>query len=191
MSVSRPDPVSSSRAGGPAILVEQTPIVAAKGRLETRIRRVDELTAIEHEQMLSLLRSYFKNVTESRFEHDLAEKDWVCVGTDMSSGEIGGFSTLMRIRAVVDGEPLVVFFSGDTIMSREHWGHVGTLPRTVGRHMFRLVAEDELVRYGRWELSKVTPPFLTTHGRQSRKVVMPPSRSGSPSKWRIAPVRFS
>jgi hypothetical protein len=37
-----------------------------------------------------------------------------------------GFSTLMRIRADVDGERLLAFYSGDTIVRPDRWGAVVT-----------------------------------------------------------------
>jgi hypothetical protein len=35
---------------------------------------------------------------------------------------VQGFSTLMRMNAEIDGEPIVAFFSGDTIIDRSYWG---------------------------------------------------------------------
>jgi len=35
---------------------------------------------------------------------------------------VQGFSTLMRISATLDEEPIVAFFSGDTIIDRSYWG---------------------------------------------------------------------
>lgn len=101
------------------------------------IRRVEELTPAEREQMYLLLTDHFVGVTRLRFEHDLAEKEWVYTGTEPSSGVIRGFSTLMRLDSTVDDEPVVAFFSGDTIISREHRRRP-VLARVMGRHLFEL-----------------------------------------------------
>jgi hypothetical protein len=87
--------------------------------------------------MYVLLAHYFANVTRPQFEQDLAEKEWVVLLTDTVTGHIQGFSTLMRLRITVDDQPVVAFFSGDTIIHRDYWGEV-ELPRLWGRHVFRL-----------------------------------------------------
>jgi hypothetical protein len=71
------------------------------------------------------------------FEHDLVEKDWVILLTDVGSREIQGFSTLMQLQLEVDNQPVVAFFSGDTIIHQTYWGET-TLPRLWGRHVFGL-----------------------------------------------------
>ncbi len=114
--------------------------LAVRSHLEGCIRRVEDLTRSERGQMYSLLANHFANVTRSRFECDLSKKEWVCIGTDSSSGEIRGFSTLMRFDAVLDDRPVVALFSGDTIVSREHWQQTA-FPRIMGRHMFDLAQE--------------------------------------------------
>jgi hypothetical protein len=87
--------------------------------------------------MYTLLVGYFANVTRPHFEADLAEKESVILLADMASGQIQGFSTLMQLRVTVDGQPLVAFFSGDTIIHHDYWGEA-ELPRLWGRHVFSL-----------------------------------------------------
>jgi hypothetical protein len=89
----------------------------------------------ERERMYALLASSFANTSREQFERDLAEKEWAIVLRDVETDEIQGFSTLMRYRVTLEGEPIVVFFSGDTIIRREYWGQTA-LPRLWGRHVF-------------------------------------------------------
>ena len=95
---------------------------------------VAALSAREREQMFLLLTDYFEGVTRERFESDLAEKDSAVLLRD-KAGTIKGFTTIMRLRAVVDHEPVVAFFSGDTIVARDCWGE-SELPRLWSRHVF-------------------------------------------------------
>lgn len=106
-------------------------------RLTGWVRRPAELAPAQRERMYALLADYFVNVTPAQFEHDLAEKEWVIVLTDTATGQIQGFSTLMRLRLTVDEQPVVAFFSGDTIIQRDYWGEA-ELPRLWGRHVFNL-----------------------------------------------------
>ena len=118
-------------------------------RTDTSVRgivlRVEDLTPIERNRMYSLMVAYYTNVTRSRFEDDLSEKSWVCAIIESGSDLICGFSTLARFEANVDGEPVAALFSGDTIVSREHWGHQA-LYGTVARQMMSLARETPEIR---------------------------------------------
>ena len=103
------------------------------GKLIGTIRPVTDLTENERTEMCALLSQYFENVSQSTFEGDLAEKEWAVLLCDDASGRIKGFSTLMRLEAEVDREPLVAFYSGDTIIEREYWGAGRTAPWTTFR----------------------------------------------------------
>jgi len=113
------------------------PEVNAPNWLTGRVQSPQELTSAERGQLYALLADYFANVSRPQFEHDLAEKEWVILLTDTTTGQIQGFSTLMRLRVTVDDQPVVAFLSGDTIIHREYWGEV-ELPRLWGRHVFSL-----------------------------------------------------
>ncbi|MBI1881739.1 MAG: hypothetical protein HYR94_26475 [Chloroflexi bacterium] len=106
-------------------------------RLTGRIQRPGELIPPQRERMAALLARYFVNVSQPQFEQDLAEKEWVILLTDAATGQIQGFSTLMRLCVTVDKQPVVAFFSGDTIIAHEYWGEA-ELPRLWGRHVFSL-----------------------------------------------------
>lgn len=107
------------------------------GQLSGRVERVEGLSAVERRHMYTLLNNYFTNVTRVHFEQDLVEKEWVVILADAVTGQIQGFSTLMRLSVTVDNQPVVAFFSGDTIIHRDYWGEV-ELPRLWGRHVFTL-----------------------------------------------------
>lgn len=96
------------------------------------------LGAREREQMFLLLTDYFEGVTRQRFESDLAEKESAVLLRD-DAGTIKGFSTIMRLYAVVEGERVGAFFSGDTIVARDCRGE-SELPRLWSRHVFALRA---------------------------------------------------
>jgi hypothetical protein len=89
--------------------------------LTGEVRPVENLTSGERGEMFSLMRRYFANVSRTVFERDLSEKEWCILLTD-ASGRVKGFSTMMLVRAEVDGRPVAAVYSGDTIVDREHWG---------------------------------------------------------------------
>jgi hypothetical protein len=80
-----------------------------------------ELTPCDRNRMYELLAIYFEGTTRDRFESDLEEKEAVVLLRDIR-GRIEGFSTYMRIEVPVDGQDIVAFFSGDTIVARQYWG---------------------------------------------------------------------
>lgn len=114
-------------------------LAIAGWRLAGRVVRVDEIAPPERERMYELLRRYFANTSRERFAADLAEKDWAILLTD-ESGQLQGFSTLMRVEGVAAGEPYVAFFSGDTIVHRDFQREM-VLPRLWGRHVFALAEQ--------------------------------------------------
>jgi hypothetical protein len=76
--------------------------------------------------MFSLLARHFEGVTRDQFEADLAAKDWVIeVRRD---GRLDGFTTLRVTASLLEGEPVTVVYSGDTIVAPEAWG-TPALPR--------------------------------------------------------------
>lgn len=106
-------------------------------RLTGHMRCIDELEASQQAQMYRLMCTYYEHVTWQQFWHDLAEKQWVALLSDAASGQVQGFSTLLRLRVSVQGQPVVAFFSGDTIIHRDYWGET-LLPRLLWQHALRL-----------------------------------------------------
>jgi hypothetical protein len=85
--------------------------------------------------MYALLQAYFAGTERLRFDNDLDEKESVFLLRDALAGRIRGFSTLMRLRASVDGHEIAAFFSGDTIVDRDYWGDTA-LSRIWGQTVF-------------------------------------------------------
>ncbi len=110
-------------------------------RLRGSVHLVSEIEGAQRERMHALLAQYFAGVAREAFERDLEEKEWVILLEDAQTGELEGFSTLMRLETHVDGQPVVAFFSGDTIVGRPYWGETA-LPRTFARHAFGLAAAE-------------------------------------------------
>jgi hypothetical protein len=94
------------------------------GRLVAR----ESLTAAERQAMLSLLCGHFRGVTPERFAADLAEKNWALL-LEHERG-LRGFSTLQLYETTgLDGEPLTIVYSGDTIVERDA-GATAALPKS-------------------------------------------------------------
>lgn len=93
------------------------------------------LTPSDRDRMYDLLATYFSGTLRELFEADLCEKEAVVLLRDRKSGEIHGFSTFMRIETSIDGQDIVAFFSGDTIVARPYWGET-VLSRLWSRTIF-------------------------------------------------------
>ena len=105
-----------------------------------RVARVQELTRAERDTMYSLLSEYYLHVSRQQFERDLAEKEWVVLGTDPITKKAWAFSTLMRLQATVDGERVLALYSGDTVARKECWGGQSTpAVRMLVQLMFNIV----------------------------------------------------
>ncbi|MGI9190027.1 MAG: hypothetical protein ACR2F9_07765 [Longimicrobiaceae bacterium] len=114
---------------------------------EITIRNTAELTRAEQKAMCALLQSTRSGTSAERFKADLAEQRWALLLRDPRSGELRGFSTLARWRAEVDGQPVVAFASGDTLL--EGAGRGGNASAGVGRllgHALRFAAAEAPAR---------------------------------------------
>jgi hypothetical protein len=105
-------------------------------QLTGQVFRPHEISTDQRKRMAELLNQFFENVTHEQFELDLAEKEWIFVFTNRT-GTIQGFSTLMRISLIVDEQPVVAVYSGDTIIHPDYW-HEMELPKLWGNHVFAL-----------------------------------------------------
>ncbi len=103
------------------------------------------LTRHERDRMYALLCAHFDGTRSSQFDADLTEKESVMLLRDRDTGEIQGFSTLMRLAIRVDGRDIVAFFSGDTIVAAEYRGE-SILSRLWSRAVF---AEADILLAGR------------------------------------------
>lgn len=91
-------------------------------RLSADVRPRETLTPADRREMYQLLDRHFENTSPCQFEQDLAEKETVILLRDPRDARVVGFSTLMTLPVTVEGQEVVGFFSGDTIIARECWG---------------------------------------------------------------------
>lgn len=90
-------------------------------RLQSAVLPRVELSSEQIGRMYDLLAAHFADTDYATFKRDLDEKEWVILLTG-PDGDLLGFSTLMVIETIVEGMALRAFFSGDTIVHRDHWG---------------------------------------------------------------------
>ena len=89
--------------------------------LQVRVRPVETLDQDEIRSMFELFRDNYADVDFERFTQDLMSKDTVFM-IDDQFGTTVGFSTLVVLEYHLGQQPVRVFFSGDTIIDRKHWG---------------------------------------------------------------------
>ena len=90
-------------------------------RLHHKIIHPSALTTGQHEQMFNLFLSHYDCVARASFEADLAGKTWVILLMDHTE-TIRGFSTQEVYERQDQGQPILVLFSGDTIIDPACWG---------------------------------------------------------------------
>lgn len=90
--------------------------------LRSSVVLVDSLTAEDRLDMLALMRRHYDNVTPTQFSSDLDAKRWVIVARN-EANRIRGFATQDLQRHTIDGVPIRVLFSGDTIIDRRYWSN--------------------------------------------------------------------
>lgn len=110
--------------------------------LQATIRARHLLSNDDIDRMYSLYCRYFSQVTEEQFRLDLDGKDWVILQRHEDGG-LAGFSTACRFEVPVDGAPVRVLFSGDTVMARDA-RQSSTLAGAFG-HLVRHVCDDSLI----------------------------------------------
>jgi hypothetical protein len=91
-------------------------------KLEARLLAVERLSALQREQMFSLMEAHYENVDARRFARDLDEKRWVIWVQDRDTQVLRGFSTQMLLQLTIAGQPVTALYSGDTIIDRACWG---------------------------------------------------------------------
>lgn len=91
-------------------------------RLSADVIPRERVTPSEREEMYQLLEAYYQNTSVEQFAQDLTEKDMVILMRDPADARVVGFSTLMTIEITIENRNVIGFFSGDTIIAREHWG---------------------------------------------------------------------
>ena len=121
---------------------EHSPREQGRGRLVGVVVPVSTLDQQQRQRMFELLNQYYVNVEPAQFRRDLDEKESTLLLNDSATGQIVGFTTMMQIPVNVDGQPIVGFFSGDTILDQAYWGD-GELTRVWMRHVFQLRDEAD------------------------------------------------
>ena len=86
-----------------------------------------DLSCAERNAMYALLDRHFAGVAREQFDRDLIEKNWVLLLRD-GDGALVGFSTMLVYETRVDGSPVSVVCSGDTIVDPSAWNS-SALPR--------------------------------------------------------------
>ncbi|MDT8389973.1 MAG: hypothetical protein RRC34_05630 [Lentisphaeria bacterium] len=107
--------------------------------LHTTIIRQENVSSSDREAMFSLQLRHYDGVAAGAFACALADKDWVIQLRD-SDGKIVGFSTQKLFRIPAAGRERSFLFSGDTIVSPEHWME-STLAGAFG-HLMKRVWEE-------------------------------------------------
>jgi hypothetical protein len=82
---------------------------------------VPALTPAQRARMLELMVHCYDGVDPVRFAADLAGKQHVLLLED-GGGGLQGFSTLRVADESVEGRPVRILFSGDTVIHPDHWG---------------------------------------------------------------------
>ncbi len=80
-------------------------------------RALEALSSDDRSAMYDLLHSSYDGVSRECFDRDLTGKHFAIL-LHSSAGELCGFTTFAVVSETVDGEPLWVVYSGDTIVDR-------------------------------------------------------------------------
>src|ERR1700743_2709803 len=84
-------------------------------RLTAAVTAVSSLAAADIDDMFDLYAVYYDGTTRALFERDLRDKHWV-VALHTGHGALAGFSTLAVSELAIDGAPVRIIYSGDTII---------------------------------------------------------------------------
>jgi hypothetical protein len=90
--------------------------------LTSRVLAPQLLSDRQRRQMFDVFSQYYEGHSYEQFMKDLLEKDDVILLLEKQSGEIQGFSTLLKKEMTRNGKSLWAVYSGDTVLSRKHWG---------------------------------------------------------------------
>ncbi|MCA9078374.1 MAG: hypothetical protein KDA93_25330 [Planctomycetaceae bacterium] len=88
------------------------------------IQAVGDLDASVRVRMFDLMEAAYEGVTWEQFHRDLEEKDQVILLQQAGTGDLQGFSTVRIEHLELQEEPVIVLFSGDTIVEAQARGDV-------------------------------------------------------------------
>ncbi len=89
--------------------------------LRSKVVPRSSLDEARRQRMLVLMQASYEGVEAARFFADLDAKHFVIILED-DVGTLMGFSTLLLLKDSLDGHPVDVVFSGDTVIDPAHWG---------------------------------------------------------------------
>jgi len=107
--------------------------------LKAAIVPVAQLEAEDRARMWQLMQTYYEAVTEQQFLADLARKSVVIVLRDRRDARLQGFSTLVKMQARLNNQPLYGIFSSDTVIEQAYWGQ-----RVLGQAFLRYLLVERL-----------------------------------------------
>ncbi len=73
-------------------------------------------------EMLALMERCYEGVTPARFAADLDDKQHVILVTERRTGRLVGFSTVRVAEERLEGRPVDIVYSGDTVLHPDWWG---------------------------------------------------------------------
>ncbi len=91
------------------------------GRLSASYHDIGSLDEVVRTDMFVLFEQYYESVNMEPFVQDLEGKTIAILLKD-SDGSLQGFSTLEVIPFETEDGPAIAIYSGDTIISHQHWG---------------------------------------------------------------------
>ena len=91
------------------------------GQLSASYHEIGTLDDAMHRCMFALFQQYYDAVSFESFLHDLEGKS-IAILLKNDAGSLQGFSTLEVMHFETDNGPSIALYSGDTIISHEHWG---------------------------------------------------------------------
>lgn len=115
--------------------------MARRPRLEFKRVSVDQVERRWVDGMWDLYSRNYDGVDRAVFEEDLSAKPFVFIGFEKGTGRVMAFSTAEISTHSYRGEPVGIYFSGDTMVHPDYWGQrvlhgaiAGTLLRWRLRH---------------------------------------------------------
>lgn len=109
--------------------------------LKSELLSINAITRLERDGMFQLMDEYYDHIGHESFENDLMEKDSALVLRD-KEGILQGFTTIKVFGLNIDGLPVRLVFSGDTIINKHHWGSL-ELHRSWIRTVYSMVGGDK------------------------------------------------
>lgn len=91
--------------------------------MSMRYKAREKVTLEECKGMYELFSQYYHNTPFDTFLSDLAKKKGVFIAKRHTDQKVVGFSTATTFDVDVDGRPVRLLFSGDTVMHKDYWGH--------------------------------------------------------------------